>query len=978
MRLIAVALMAISPSLFSNLHFRNIGPLSGRIDTVSGVAGDPRTYYAGGLGGLFKSSDGGATWQSIFNGKPVSSIGAIAVAPSNANVVYAGTGEPNLRNDVAFGDGIWKSIDAGKTWQHAGLDASGSVARIAVDSTDPQRVFVAVSGDFYKPGVTRGVYRTLDGGKTWQRVLYANARTGASSVAIDSADKNHLIAGMWEGWRTPYHLNSGGVDDGLYESTDGGDRWTRLRGAGLPATMMGRIAVAFAPSNPKRVYALIESNEGTLWRSEDSGKSWKLVNKSHGIDQRPFYFSSLTVDPQNADRVYFMSVQMWLSTDGGARAEVLHGTGGGDYHWLWIDPRDSQRMIAGDDGGSQFTSAAPHGWMNAAIPLAQAYHVDTDDRTPYTVCAETQDAGSACGPSNSLAYGGISENDWFDAGGGESGWIVFDGANSNLIYGDGYQGALTQFDRRSEQSREIDVWPEDAMGWPAAQLRYRFQWTSPLAISPEHPHRLYMGGNKVFATDDGGVRWRAISPDLTRNDKRFERFSGGLTPDNTSVEYYDTIFCIAESPLRAGELWVGTDDGLVWLTRDGGRHWTNVAPVAMRHDAAGSWGRIDYVDPSPFDPATAYMAVDYHKSGDRAPHLYTTADYGAHWTPIAATLPQDSYARMIRADPVRRGMLYAGTETGLWLSYDDGARWIALNANLPVAPVYDFTVQKRFDDLIVATHGRALWILDDLHPLQELTQSVGEQPLHLFTLRPAYRYRIGRFNASAWGGENPTYGADVNFYVTNAASDSAVRVEILDGTQPVRTLAVKKPAAGINRVWWDLRYEDLHPVKNYAPWGEGGFNGPLVLPGSYTVRVTQNGITREGTLQVRADPRSRASLKDMRAQLAFLQRVRADLARLTSTIDGLNAVKAKNGRAGARADALLHRIYEPEVTQSEDALRYPQQVYGKLSYLGATAASADAAPTVSQYQVLFVLEERAKALEAQAAPFLSAKASSTP
>ncbi|HET9096953.1 MAG TPA: hypothetical protein VFN37_09845, partial [Candidatus Baltobacteraceae bacterium] len=931
MPFIAALLMAIAPSLFSNLHFRNIGPMYGRIDAVSGVAGDARTYYAGGLGGLFKSNDGGVTWESVFNHEPVSSIGAIAVAPSDANLVYIGTGEPNLRNDVAFGEGMWKSADAGKTWQHVGLDASGAVSRIVVDPADPNRVFAAVLGDVYKASTERGIYRTLNGGKTWQRVLYTDDRTGGSSVAIDPADPKHLIAGMWEGWRTPYHLNSGGPSDGVYESHDGGDHWTRLRGDGLPAGTTGRIAIAFAPSNPARIYALIESEQGTLWRSDDHGATWKLVNKSHGIDQRPFYFTSLAVDPKDENHVYFMSVQMWQSTDGGATAKALHGTGGGDYHSLWIDPQNPQRMAAGDDQGAEVSNDGPKTWLNANIFNAQAYHVDTDDRTPYTVCAEDQDTGSACGPSNSLAFGGIAPGDFFGAGGGESGWIVFDQLNPNLIYGDGYQGALTQYDRRTQQSRSIDVWPEDAMGWPASQLKYRFQWTSPLAMSPEHPHRLYMGGNKVFQTDDGGARWRAISGDLTRNDKRFQQFSGGLTRDNTSVEYYDTVFTIAESPLRAGELWVGTDDGLVWLTRDGGSHWTNVTPAALKGDAPGAWARIDYVDPSPFDPATAYMVADYHKSGGRAPHLYKTHDYGRTWTVITGDLPQDSYARMIKADPVRRGMLYAGTETGLWLSYDEGAHWISLQSNLPTVPVYDFKVQKRFDDLVVGTHGRALWILDDLHPLQELTENIAAQPLHLFTLRPAYRYRIGAYTPAPFTGENPQYGADINFYLKTApAAKAKITAEILDGGRVIRTIEVKNATAGVNRVWWDLRYEDMHPVKDYVPWGARGFAGPLVLPGRYTVRVADGTHTASGTVDVRMDPRSHASMTALREQLAFLQRVRGDLAGLTKTIDRLNARKSQAGADRSRIDALLHRIYEPEVTQGEDALRYPQQVYGKL------------------------------------------------
>ncbi|HKU67910.1 MAG TPA: hypothetical protein VJP85_09040, partial [Candidatus Baltobacteraceae bacterium] len=526
-------------------------------------------------------------------------------------------------------------------------------------------------------------------------------------------------------------------------------------------------------------------------------------------------------------------------------------------------------------------------------------------------------------------------------------------------------------DRRTQQSRAIDVWPEDAMGWPAAQLKYRFQWTSPLAMSPEHPHRLYMGGNKVFATDDGGAHWRAVSGDLTRNNKRFQQFSGGLTRDNTSVEYYDTVFSIAESPLREGEIWVGTDDGLVQLTRDGGKHWSNVTPAAIANDPPGAWARIDYVDPSPFDPATAYAVADYHKSGGRAPHLYKTHDYGRTWTSISGDLPPDSYARMIKADPVRRGMLYAGTETALWLSYDEGAHWISLQNDLPTVPVYDFTVQKRFDDLIVGTHGRALWILDDLHPLQELTDTVIAQPLHLFTMRPAYRYRIGSFTDAPGAGENPKYGADINVYLkSEPAAKQKITAEILDGSQVIRTLTFEKPKAGINRLWWDLRYESLHPVKNYVPWGAGGFDGPLVLPGRYTVRVRDGAHTASAHVDVLMDPRSHASAAALREQLAFLQRVRGDLSALSSTIDRLNAAKSTSGSSAAKIDALLHEIYEPEVTQGEDALRYPQQVYGKLSYLADGVGGADAAPTAAQYAVLQTLESRAKQLEGEASPLL--------
>jgi photosystem II stability/assembly factor-like uncharacterized protein len=970
---LALVLVGAAPSdnaNFAALKFRNIGPLSGRIDAVSGVPGDPSTYYAGGLGGLFKTSDAGVTWKSAFNNEPVSSVNAIAVAPSAPSTVYIGTGEANLRNDVVFGDGVWRSTDSGNTWAHSGLDNVGSIAQIAVDGTNAQRVFVAALGDVYNASADRGIYRTTDGGATWTKVLYTDERTGGSSIAIDPSNPQHLLAGMWEGWRTPYHLTSGGANDGVYESKDGGDHWTRLEAHGLPTSVMGRIAVAFAPGNPKRVYALIESSQGTLWRSDDGGANWTMINAGHGIDQRPFYFTSLAVDTKDENTVYFMSVQMWRSTDGGKTAKPMRGTRGGDYHQLWIDPQNPARMIAGNDGGAEVSYSKGDTWLNAQMAIAQVYHVDTDDRIPYTICGEDQDSGSACGPSNSLSFGGISPDAFFDAGGGESGWIVFDRANSNLIYGDGYQGSVTQYDRRTGQARAIDVWPEDAMGWPAASLQYRFQWTSPLAISPQHPHRLYMGGNKIFQTDDGGVTWKAISPDLTRDDKARQEISGTpITPDNTSVEYYDVVFSIGPSPVRDGQIWAGTDDGRVWLTRDGGAHWSDVSPAAMRSAPDDHWLRVDDVVPSPFDAGTAYVSADAHKWGDRTPQLFVTHDYGATWTRIVGDLPTNSYTLMLKPDPVRRGMLYAGTATGLYYSYDEGQHWTAFTNGFPTVPVFDLTVQPRFDDLVVATHGRGIWILDDLHPLQEMNASIQTQPLHLFTVRDTYRLQFGFTRSVAqFSGQNPNYGAPINFWLAQApAKDEKVNVEIYDGARRIRTVEVKDAVAGVNRVWWDLKYDNIKPVKDFVPWAGGGFEGPLALPGTYRVRVTVGSNTAEGSVRVLPDPNSKVTLAQLQEQLAFLLQIRAKLEQMTAAIERVQNIKAKGGDGAAAADALLHKLYNPEVTEGEDALRYPEQVYGQLSFLASDVASTEAAPTKSEYAVRALLERRADALLAEAA-----------
>lgn len=967
--LIAVrAVLAVCAALLllgAGPQFRNIGPTDGRLDTVSGVPGDPFVYYAGGLGGLFETTDAGTTWSSIFNDKPVSSVSAIAVAPSQPSRVYIGTGEANLRNDVAFGDGVWRSDDAGKSWTHIGLDASAHISQIAVDAANPNRVFVAALGEVYRAGTDRGIYRSTDGGASWKRVLYADDRTGASSVAIDPADPNVIFAGMWQGGRTAYSLTSGGAADGVYKSTDGGDTWTRLQGHGLPSGVMGRIAIAFAPSNPKRVYALIESARGSLWRSEDGGANWHLVNTSHAINQRPFYFTSIAVDPKNADRVYFMSVDMWRSDDGGKKiSELPRPPGFGDDHQMWIDPQRPQRLIVAGDDGVAMSASMGKTWSWKPIAVAQSYHVDVDNRVPYTVCSEDQDAGSACGPSNSLEEEGISLGSFFDAGGGESGWIRFDRSDDNIIYGTGYGGAITRYDRLTRQAQRINVWPVDPMGWPAAPLRYRFQWTAPIALSYFHPPRLYMGGNEIFQTDDGGTSWKAISPDLTRNEKSRQGVAGApITPDNTSVEYYDVVFCIGPSPLRAGEIWAGTDDGRIWLTRDGGVHWSNVTPSSMRTAAGNHWLRVDYVAPSPFDAGTAYAAADAHKWGDHRPYLFVTHDYGRTWRGISSGLPQASYTRMIRPDPVRRGMLYAGTETALWYSYDEGAHWTRFGQGLPVVPVYDFQIQRRFDDLVVGTHGRGIWILDDLHPLQELTASVRAQPLNLFTLRDAYRFRMASSESeSVFHGANPPYGADVNFWLASAPKHgTAVRVQILQHGSAIRTIGVKDAAAGVNRVWWNLRYDSIKPVGDYTPWQEAGFRGPLAVPGTYTVRVIANAHTSQGMLRVLKDPRSQASAAALHAQLAFLLRIRSDLTELSAAIERL---RSKHSPA---ANALLRRIYNAQATQSEDNLRYPELVYGRLSALASVAASADAAPTRSDREALQTLESQAHTLITQAA-----------
>lgn len=962
---------------FSHLDFRTIGPDYGRIDAVAGVPGNPKIYFAGGLGGLLRSSDGGATWEEVFQNRPVSSIGAIAVAPSNPKIVYVGTGEPNLRSDIAFGDGVWRSDDGGDTWRHLGLDGTAQISTIVVDPSNPDVAFVGAVGDPYKSGPDRGVYKTSDGGKTWRRVLFTGDRAGASSLVMQPGNPHLLVAGIWEVSRSPFMLSSGGPSGGLYQSTDGGEHWNQLSGHGLPDGPTGRIGLGFALSAPNRLYALIESKQGVLWRSDDAGSTWRMVSKNHALAQRPFYFSQLSVDPRDQNHVYFLSVQLSQTKDGGATIKRVRGPGG-DNHQMWIDPQDGNRLIVGDDAGIMYSMTGAKTWAAPYILVAQPYHLSVDDRIPYTVCSENQDQGAACGPSYDLINGDIEPVDWFAPGGGESGWIVFDRTDDNVIYGTGYEGGLTRYDRRSNQVANAMVWSEDTSGEGAASLKYRFQWTAPLATASWDPKALYFGGNRLFVTHNQGSTWDTISPDLTRNIKAWQAHSGGpITGDNTGPEYYDTIFTIAASPLRKGELWVGTDDGLVWLTQDNGAHWTQVSQ-SLEGLGMPRYARINYVDPSPYDPATAYLVAENHERGDRAPYLYATSDYGRTWHSISSNLPRTSYARMLKEDPVRRGLLYAGTETGLWVSFDNGHAWQQLHDNFPTVPVYDFVVQRRFDDLVVSTHGLSNLILDDIRPLQEYTAAVAARDVHLFSMRPAYRFDdVGGGGGQTPGsGDNPEYGADVNFSLKRAPSaKQSMSIEVLLGSRVVRTIGVKKAHAGINRVWWDLHYDGTTKVKDAAVEGGSGFTGPVALPGRYVVRLRALGTSLSQSVDILPDPKSTATRAELQAQLDFLLRIRDDLARMGARITRLRdartlADKAKGAPAGARSSeavaavaafdakvaAALNGLYQPADLAGEDDIREPIHTYEKLNSLAGFVNGADVAPRPADVEELNTLE----------------------
>src|SRR5208337_1407410 len=762
--------------LFRGMKYRSIGPYrGGRSLTAAGIPGDPSTYYFGATGGgVWKSTDGGNTWTSVFDKDGAPSIGSIAVAVSDPNLVYVGTGEACIRGNIGQGDGVWKSLDAGKSWKNIGLKDSRAIGRVIVNPRNSDIVFVAALGHPFGPNNERGVFRTTDGGKTWDKVLYKNDNTGAIDVAFDPQNPNILYASLWEARRTPWTLASGGPGSGVYRSTDGGATWKRLEEHGLPKGPYGRIGLAVA-ANSERVYALIEAKDGGLYRSDDGGDTWDLVNGSHGLFQRPWYYMHVIADPQDANTLYVADVEFFKSTDGGRnfnKIKVPHG----DNHGLWIDPKNTKRMIASNDGGVTVSLDAGKSWTREDNqPTAQFYHVITDTRTPYYVYGSQQDNSTVAIASRS-DDGAIGRDNWYAVGGGEAGYIAPDPRDPNIVYAGDYQGNLTRFDHRTNQVKDIAVWPElsDARG--AAPLEHRFQWTAPIVISPQDPNTIYYGGERVFKTTDGGTHWEAISPDLTRNDKSKQQPSGGsITVDDTGTEYYDTVFSIAPSPLTQGLIWAGTDDGLIQITRDEGKNWTNVTPKDL-----APWSRISLIEASPHDAATAYVSVDRHQNDDLAPYIYKTSDYGATWTRITTGIPDGAFVRAVREDPdpnpKTKGLLYAGTERGIFVSFDDGAHWRSLQNNLPNVPVHDLVIKN--DDLVVATHGRSFWILDDVSPLRQIAaagaDSIAKEDMHLYQPATAYRVHGGEAPEKFFfDGKNPPSGAIIYYYLKQAPKPEA-------------------------------------------------------------------------------------------------------------------------------------------------------------------------------------------------------------
>jgi photosystem II stability/assembly factor-like uncharacterized protein len=984
------------------MKWRQVGPFrGGRALAVTGIAGDPMTYYFGAVaGGVWKTTNGGLTWTPMTDKTGIMSVGAIAVAPSDPNVIYVGTGESCWRGNISYGDGMYKSVDAGKTWTHIGLEDSRHISRILVSPANPDIVYVAAMGHAYGPNDMRGVYKSTDGGKTWQRILFKDNKTGAIDLTFDPSNPHVLFAALYEAQRYPWTAVSGGPGSGLYKSSDDGATWKHLEGHGLPSGVFGRIGVSVSGADGNRVYAIIEAEKGGVYRSEDGGEAWQLINPDHRFTQRAWYFHHIFADPKSVDTLYVLNTAVYRSTDGGHTFNVIRAPHG-DNHGLWIDPTHPDWMINSNDGGATVSHDGGKSWTTQNNqPTAQFYHVAADTAFPYRIYGAQQDNSTVAIASRSDA-GIIDRPDWYEVGGGESGFVVPDPANPDIVYAGSYDGLITRFDAKNHQEQDISSWPLNPMGSGAADLKHRFQWTAPIMMSPNDPNAVYHGGEAVFKTTDGGMSWTAISGDLTRNDKSKQQSSGGpITQDNTSVEYYDTVFAIAESPVEKGVIWAGSDDGLVHVTRDGGKNWSDVTSKDF-----GDWSLVSIIEPSPHSANTAYVAIDRHKLDDFRPYIFKTSDLGKTWTKITTGLPDNSYAHTVREDPKRKGLLFAGTENGIYVSFDDGGHWQSLKLNLPTTPIHDLAIKD--DDLLAATHGRSFWVLDDITPLRQMAATTSNEDVHLYEPAPAVRFRGPGFTlpATVPVGSNPPAGVVIDYFLKTAQKDP-ITLEILDAKgKVVRKISSKKtsegpspeeeefgfsrggenlPAeAGLNRFVWNMRFESPVLVPGSVTWG-GRPQGPRVVPGKYQIKLTAAGKTSTASVEIAKDPRVSATQADLEKQQELALRIRDRISAgheavnqirsVRSQLDALKKRLAADPNAKPVVDAtdalskkisaVEEKIIQPKSKSGEDPLNYPIQAADQLVALQGSVESADAAPTASSFTVFDELNSR---LDAQLA-----------
>jgi photosystem II stability/assembly factor-like uncharacterized protein len=967
------------------LEYRLLGPaIGGRITRVSGVVGDPLTYYAAvAQGGVWKSSNGGTDWKPIFDKEITQSIGSIAVAPSDPSVLYVGSGEANIRGNVAIGEGIFVSRDAGETWKHV-WKTKGQIGTMVVHPRNADIAFAAVLGSPFGPNADRGVYRTTDGGTTWKQVLKVDADTGASDVAIDPQRPAIVYAGTWQARRQPWHLSTAGKGSGLYRSGDGGETWEKVNSDDLPEGDWGKVGIAIAPSDSQRLYALIEAREGGLFRSDDGGASWKRQNTHRALQQRSWYYQTLTIDPRNPDIVWFPQVPLLRTIDGGKTIHQVDGTRHGDHHDVWIDPTDSRRLIVGSDGGIDVSRDGGKSWFAPALPLAQIYNIDVDNRVPYHVGGTMQDEGTFSGPSTVRFDGGNTLANWRFAGGGEAGDFLYDRGHVGHVYAGEYSGYISHYVEGSGDFQNVSTYPFNNSGHGGEILKYRIQWTAPIAASPHDAQQIYHGANVLLRSRDQGNSWEAISPDLTRNDKSKQQWSGGpITGDNTGVEIYNTIFSIAESPLQRGLIWVGSDDGLIHVSEDDGRNWRNASSSAWPE-----WGTVESLEASRHDVATAYAVIDAHRINDFRPHVLVTRDYGRSWKRISEGLPQDMSAYVLREDERVPGLLYLGGERGVFVSHDGGAHWESLQLNLPAVAVVD--IEARHDDLILGTRGRSAWVLDDVSPLRALTSKLRGEALQLLPAKAALRLRKDwRWDEHGKLADAPE-GAQISYWIKEE-SELPLSLEIRDAEgKLIRTLSsIARPArwseddadeptaapepelnsgAGLQRIVWDLRAEGARiPERAKVDLGNPEV-GPLVLPGVYTLRLTQGDHASTGRVEVLADQEARGNPAEMQAALAFQLQLRDALIRNADAIDLVRAAREQAGdllkrlandqpdvrqlaqAVADRADAIEAKLHNPKAEVVYDILSFKggAQLYSQISPLYAFALDSDRAPPQGQ------------------------------
>ncbi|WP_299535471.1 glycosyl hydrolase [Ulvibacterium sp.] len=981
----------ISPELYASLEYRHIGPDGNRIIAVAGHSKEPDLIYVGAAsGGIWKSTDSGLKWDPVFDDQDVSSIGALAVAPSNSDVVWAGTGETNIRSSISIGNGIYKSTDGGVTWEKMGLENTGRIGRIVIHPKDRNIVLVAAMGHCYGPQQDRGVFKTVDGGKTWNRVLFTDENTGASDIAMDPKNPLNLVAGMWPLEIKTWQRKSGGANGGVFVSNDGGETWNKST-KGLPAGNVGKVAVAYAPGSPNRIYALIETDQyafkGVLWGSEDGGKTWDLISHDQQYHTRPHYYSRLAVAPDDENEIWFLASRMVVSLDGGKTGDIRPDAGY-DVHDIWFDPENSDRILIAYDGGIRISQNDGKSWYHPDLPIAQMYHVATDKQVPYFVYGNRQDGRTYRIPSQSIA-GPLKK----ELGGGEVGFAIPDKFDQSIVWSTNEQGVLTKHNLSSGITTNAQVWPVTPVGQSPRDIKYRWVWSHPFILTNHTKNTLYTGSQYVHKTEDGGETWTIISPDLTTNDPQMQVHSGGLTYDNVGVDYGTTLYALAESPINKDVLWAGSNDGLIHVTRNGGKSWEQVSKHISNLPPLGT---ITSIDASKFSEGKAFVTIDFHQVNNRDPFVYMTKDFGKTWTKIVNGVAVNtfSYAQIIREDPLRKGMLYLGTENAIYFSLDDGAHWHPLKNNLPPAPVRWLDIQEDYGDLVLSTYGRGYWIMDDLSPLRQINDGVLQSNFHFFKPRPTFRLKREVQAESSLGEyfEDPEEGAAINYYLKEGISED-IKIKVLDKDGSVVQELEGTNAPGINRVFWDLRHKSSPEVKlrtlplgypevanlpkglrfNKEGWRrlivEGtGPDGPMVAPGQYTLSISIGNDEYTQPLEVLMDPKSKASSEDVLKQVNLALKVRDLATELVTTGNAiewirkqLNDLKTTKGVTDGlikRSKKLDQKLIDIEQNlfilrttgASENGLRFPQRLFSHIKMLGYYVSQGDASPTASKYE----------------------------